>query len=179
MADRRERYERRQGARDRRRQESQRVRRGNLRRTLLTVTVGLAVAIVAVGGLYLFMTTRSTFGKELPPTGFTPQHRESLPLQQINRLPIPRLVQEHVMERDPAHARGSMLVQYNCQRYECEDGLEDRLREIVLSYPPQVYLAPYPTMDAMIALAAPGRRLILDAFDEDKIREFINNNLDR
>ena len=55
----------------------------------------------------------------------------------------------------------------------------DRLTEIVVTYPPYVYLAPYPTMDAKIALAAPGRLLTLDSLDEDKIREFINDNLDR
>jgi len=34
-------------------------------------------------------------------------------------------------------------------------------------------------MDAKIALAAPGRLLILDALDEEKIRGFIIDNLDR
>ena len=72
-----------------------------------------------------------------------------------------------------------MLVQYNCVEFQCEDDLVERLTEIVLSYPPQVYLAPYPTMDAKIALAAPGKLLTLDALEEDKIREFINDNLDR
>ena len=71
------------------------------------------------------------------------------------------------------------MVQYNCVNFQCDAALVDRLTEIVLTYPPQVYLAPYPTMDAKIALAAPGRLLTLDAFDEDKIREFITDNLDR
>ncbi|MCZ6615404.1 MAG: hypothetical protein O6920_06465 [Chloroflexi bacterium] len=48
---------------------------------------------------------------------------------------------------------------------------------IVESYPPQVYLAPYPGMDAKIALAAPGRLEVLDNFDEQRIREFIGKNL--
>jgi len=72
-----------------------------------------------------------------------------------------------------------MLVQYNCRNYQCDGDLVDRLTKIVLSYPPQVYLAPYPTMDAKIALAAPGKLLTLDALEEDKIREFINKNLKR
>lgn len=131
------------------------------------------------GGFALFMTTRSTFGKELPPTGFTSAHLESLPSQQINGQPIHRLVQEHVMEREAGHERGSMLVQYNCQAYTCEPGLVDSLTEIVKSYPPYVYLAPYPTMDAKIALAAPGRLLTLDDLDEDKIRRFIDDNRNR
>ena len=179
MADRRERYERRQRSREQRQQEGRRARRRNLRRTLLMAGGGLAVVVLVVGGLVGFMVTRSTFGKELPPTGFTPAHLESFPPGQINRQPIPRLVQEHVMERNVGHERGSMLVQYNCVDFQCDAGLVDRLTEIVLAYPPQVYLAPYPTMDAKIALAAPGRLLTLDALDEDKIVKFITDNLDR
>jgi len=133
----------------------------------------------AIGGSLLFITTRENFGKELPPTGFTPAHSESLPPQQINTRPIPRRIQEHVMERQAGHERGSMLVQYNCVMYQCEADLEERLTEIVLDYPPYVYLAPYPTMDAMIALAAPRRLLILESLDEDRIREFIRSNANR
>ena len=55
----------------------------------------------------------------------------------------------------------------------------DRLTEIVAAYPPNVFLAPYPTMDAKIALAAPGRLLTLDTLDEVKILEFIRDNLER
>jgi len=179
VADRRDRYERRQRSRERRLQESRRARLGNLRRTLLMVAGGLAVVVLVIGGLVLFITTRSTFGKELPPTGFSPAHLESLPPQQINNRPIPRLVQEHVMERGSDHERGSMLVQYNCRDYTCEPDLVEKLKEIVLNFPPYVYLAPYPTMDAKIALAAPGRLLTLDALDENKIRKFINDNSNR
>ena len=82
------------------------------------------------------------------------------------------------MERNAGHEKGSMLVQYNCVDYECEPDLEERLTDIVRDYPPHVFLAPYPTMDAMIALAAPGKLLTLDAFDGNKIQEFINDNLD-
>ena len=89
---------------------------------------------------------------------------------------LPRLEQEHVMERDAGHESGSMLVQYNCTAHQCEDDMVLNLTEIVLTDPPQIYLAPYPTMDAKIALAAPGRLLTLDALE---IREFINDNLDR
>ena len=151
----------------------------NLRRTLLMAAVGFAVVGLAIGGIVLFMTTRSTFGKELPPTSFTPAHSESFPPQQINNRPIPRLVQEHIMERNAGHEKGSMLVQYNCREYECEPDLVGRLTELVRSYPRYVYLAPYPTMDAKIALAAPGRLLTLDALDESKIRKFINDNSNR
>ena len=84
------------------------------------------------------------------------------------------------MERGGGHHRtGSMLVQYNCADYQCEPDLLERLTEIVRTYPPQVYLAPYPGMDAKIALAAPGRLLTLETLDEDRVRRFINENLTR
>ena len=179
MADRKARYERRQGARGRRRQDSRKARFGNLRRRLIMAAAGFTVTSLVVAGGVFFMTTRSTFGKILPPTGFSAAHRETFPPQQINTQPIHRLVQEHVMERNASHSSGKMLVQYNCVDYECEPGLVQDLTEIVLDFPATVYLAPYPTMDAKIALAAPGRLLTLDAFDQIEIRKFITDNLDR
>ena len=83
------------------------------------------------------------------------------------------------MERAAGHERGSLLVQYNCVKYQCEPNLVEELTEIVLKFPEYVYLAPYPTMDAKIALAAPGRLLTLDSLDGDKIRKFITDNSDR
>jgi hypothetical protein len=58
-----------------------------------------------------------------------------------------------------------MLVQYNCLEYQCEPDLVEKLIRIVKEFPPSVYLAPYPTMDAKIALAAPGRLLTLEILD--------------
>jgi hypothetical protein len=123
------------------------------------------------------MTTRSDFGKILPPTSFSPAHSESFPRQQINRQPIPRLVQEHIMERNATHSNGKMLVQYNCVEYECQPGLVEELTVIVLGFPSEVYLAPYPTMDAKIALAAPDRLVTLETLDPDRIRAFISEKI--
>jgi len=173
--DKKARYERRHKAKERRSQESRRARRGNLRRTLLMVAGGLVAFAVVFGAFILFISTQ----KELPPTAFSPAHSESLPPQQVNTQPIPRLIQEHVMERGGNHLAGGMLVQYNCEQYDCEPDLVENLVEIVEGYPSQVYLAPYPGMDAKIALAAPGRLETLDTFDEQRIQSFIRRNLDR
>ena len=175
MSDRKARYERRHGARERSRQESRSARRHNLRRNLLGAAGVAAALALVVGGIVLF----GSLSKVLPPTSFGPGHSESYPPTQINTQPISPLIQEHVMERGGSHPEGGMLVQYNCVDYQCEPGLAQRLTEIVRSFPPQVYLAPYPGMDAMIALAAPGRLEILDSFDEQRIREFIERNLTR
>ncbi len=175
VANRKARYERRQQGRDRRLRESRSARPGNFRRNLVIAAGGLAIGALLIGGFVLFAVN----SKELPPTGFGPGHSELLPQQQVNFRPIPRPIQEHVMERGGVHLTGGMLVEYNCEDYKCEPELVDKLAEIVQDYPPQVYMAPYPDMDAMIALAAPGRLLTLETFDEDKIREFISRNLTR
>ena len=83
------------------------------------------------------------------------------------------------MERGADHRVGGMLIQYNCVDYQCEPDLVQKLAELVQRYPPQVYLAPYPGMDAKIALAAPGKLETLDAFGEQRIRNFIERNLNR
>ncbi|MCH7801799.1 MAG: DUF3105 domain-containing protein [Chloroflexi bacterium] len=176
MVDRKARYERRQRTRERRRGQSQRARLSNMGRNIMMVSGVLVIVVALIGGLYYYTTTL----KELPPTAFGPTHSESFPPQQINTVPIPRPIQEHIMERGGrTHPTGGMLVVYNCVDYECDQDVVETLTRIVRSYPPQVYLAPFPTMDAKIALTSPGRRLTLDTLDENKIREFLDRNLTR
>ncbi len=137
--------------------------------------MGGGVVAAVIAGVVLLLGSRDI----LPPTGFGPNHSESLPSRQINTQPIPRLIQEHVMERGGDHITGGMLVQYNCTDYECDPDLVERLTGIVQNYPRQVYLAPYPGMDAKIALAAPGRLVTLKTLDEEMIHQFITDNLQR
>ncbi|MFQ5874521.1 MAG: DUF3105 domain-containing protein [Dehalococcoidia bacterium] len=172
MTEHRDRYERRRQRRELRKQEAKKARRGKRGRTLLTVAGGLAVVALVIGGLVLYGTRQ----KVLPPTDFGPTHSESLPAQQVNTQPIPRPIQEHVMEHVGNMGPG-ILVQYNCQDYQCEPDLVPKLTEVVRSYPPRVFLAPYPGMDAKIALAAPGELEVLETFDEGRVRQFIESNL--
>lgn len=172
---RKRRYERRQRTQERRLQESRKARWRNLRRKLFMLSGGVVVLALVIGGLVLLNSAQKT----LPPTSFGPGHSEAFPPSQINTQLIPRPVQEHVMERGGGHPVGSMLVQYNCIDYQCEPGLVQMLEDLVRRYPPQVYLAPFPGMDAKIALAAPRRRETLDDFDEQRIRGFIERNLTR
>ncbi len=83
----------------------------------------------------------------------------------IHTEPIPKELQVHNLED------GGVLVQYHCAP-GCAN-LVDRLRSIVGPYDRQVILAPYPTMDAAIALTAWGRIEKLSAFDEAAIVRFI------
>ena len=173
MADRKARYERRQASKSRRDEQSRKALAGNFRATLIKIGAGggvlAAVAVVVV----FYLGSRDI----LPPTGFGPNHSESLPPQQINTVPIPRPIQEHVMEHIGDGNPPGVLVQYNCQDYTCAPDLVQQLTDIVRSYPPSVFLAPYPGMDAKIALAAPGELEVLDKVDADTINKFIRDNL--
>ncbi|MFQ5897749.1 MAG: DUF3105 domain-containing protein [Candidatus Methylomirabilia bacterium] len=81
----------------------------------------------------------------------------------VHTEPIPKELQVHNLED------GGVLVQYNC---ECPE-LVQKLRAIVVRYDRQVILAPYPGMDAPIALTAWGRIDRFDEFDEKRIVRFI------
>ena len=137
---------------------------------------GVAGAVVLFAGVVFWAGNV----KELPPTGFTANHWEQFPPVQVNTSPIPRQIQEHVMERGGGHHEtGSMLVQYNCDDYLCGPDTIEQLTAIVRDYPDNVFLAPYPGMDAAIALAAPNRLVTLDFLDEVKVRKFLDDNLKR
>jgi hypothetical protein len=51
----------------------------------MLAAAGFTVISLVVVGFVVFMTTRSTFGRILPPTGFSAAHLETFPPQQINR----------------------------------------------------------------------------------------------
>lgn len=153
------------------------MRQETRRNVLWWVGIG-TVAVLVLGGIIGAFVYQAASSKILPPTTLTHPHTESVPPQQINAQPIPRGIQIHLMERNSTHPDGQMLVQYNCQDYQCEQDLIQNLTDLVQEFPPTVYLAPFPGMDAKIALAAPGELEILETFDENKIRQFIDDNLD-
>lgn len=86
MNDRKARYERRQTARSRRDDQSKKALAANLRALLIKIGAGGAVLAVVVVGVVFFSGSQDI----LPPTGYGPNHSESLPTQQIDTVPIPR-----------------------------------------------------------------------------------------
>ena len=86
----------------------------------------------------------------------------------IYREPIAKEVLVHSMEH------GTVLVLYNCPQ-GCDD-LRQQLEDLVREYGEDdrlVLVAPYPDMDATIALVAWTRLDTFDQFDEGRIRRFI------
>jgi hypothetical protein len=83
----------------------------------------------------------------------------------IHSRPIPKELQVHNLED------GGVVVNYNP---ECADRVLDGLKTIVGRYADHVVLAPYPGLDACIALTAWARIDKLEQVDERRIVRFID-----
>jgi hypothetical protein len=99
-----------------------------------------------------------------PPT--SGPHFEGHVEQKISNQPIPKEIQVHELEH------GGVLIQYNCK--SCDD-LIAKLEKHARSSE-HVIMAPYPGMDAKIALTAWGKLAKLNEYDEKIITEFIKVN---
>ena len=152
------------------------------RRQNLLITGGITIAIILFVGGMAYDTFRPKPGMAMPDLGNLhiqpPQtatytsspptsgpHYTTIARWGIHNEPIPNELQIHNLED------GGVIVQYNCP-----DGCDDlvaKLAGIIERYDEQVILAPYPDMDARIALTAWNRLDTLDAFDEKRIVAFI------
>lgn len=162
---------------------ARRARQRRRRRTILWAIVGLALLVAAGGWIasQAFAPKPGTFvpsqGNAHLPSADTPHppynsdpptsgwHLPYLARWGEHTQPVPKELQVHNLED------GGVAVQYNCA-----DGCPDlvaRLRAIVNRYPDKVLLAPYPGMDARIALTAWTRIDKFDEFDEARIVRFI------
>lgn len=83
----------------------------------------------------------------------------------VHRIPVPLELQAHNLEH------GGVALQYNCPE-GCPD-LVERL-ETLARQRDHVLVAPYPWIQGRLALTAWGRIEILDAFDETRIRAFLD-----
>lgn len=99
-----------------------------------------------------------------PPT--SGPHFEGHVEQKISNQPIPKEIQVHELEH------GGVLIQYNCKN--CDD-LIAKLEKHARSSE-HVIMAPYPDMDAKIALTAWGKLAKLNEYNEEIITEFIKAN---
>ena len=133
---------------------------------------GFLYLLVLVGVIFLIYTFSKNV-KHLPPTSMQ-NHIEQSPPSHIVAKPIPGNIQKHMLEHADGKGRPGIIIQYNCSDFECEEGLVDQLTELAKQYPDNVYLAPN-TYDGMIILTKLGKRRILDVFDEEVIKSFIED----
>lgn len=119
----------------------------------------------------LGVATGLLFYHELDPTGMA-DHIEVSPPGHILTEPMPVAIQKHMLEHADGGGRPGVIINYNCVKFRCPEGMIERLASIARSYP-FVYVAPFLDMDVKIAVTRLGKILILDDVDERQIREFI------
>lgn len=159
-----------------------RSRRHRRRRTQQFVPIAIIAATVIAFGLLVYQAVQPRPGLAMPDLGnehilysqtatynssppTSGPHYTTLARWGIHTEPIPNEFQVHNLED------GGVLIQYNCPE-GCPDIVAE-LSEIVERYDELVILAPYPDMEARIALTAWTRLTTLDSVDEGRIVRFI------
>ncbi|MCH7730878.1 hypothetical protein IID21_05215 [Patescibacteria group bacterium] len=131
----------------------------------------IAGIVLVVGGGIFALSLFASRAPNVPPTSQV-NHSENSPPTHIMSNPIPEGIQKHMLEHADGVGPPGIIIQYNCDDFECEFDLVERLTQLVQEYPENVYLAPN-MYDGKIILTKEGRREILDSFDEQTIRSFI------
>lgn len=150
--------------------QSEQRRRARQRRLRKGVRWG-ALALVATVGLGWLGYSIAT-AKRLPPT-LMAKHVELSPPSHILTEPMPLEIQKHMLEHADGGGRPGVIINYNCVKYRCPDGMVEQLETVVRAYPDFVYLAPYPEMDAKIAVTRLGKILVLEDLDLARIHAFV------
>jgi len=114
--------------------------------------------------------------KTLPPTTDR-GHIEVSPESHVLREPMRPEVQRHMLEHADGTGPPGVIINYNCEDFGCEKGLIEKLEAFAQIYPEFVYVAPFPNMDAKIALTKLNNIEILEEYDESKISIFISGRV--
>lgn len=141
---------------------------GKARKRIMLWSI-VIVALAAVIGLpaYFYGTA-----KTLPPTSIE-GHIEDNPPSHVLKEPMMLQIQKHMLEHADGSGPPGAIINYNCADFVCEKGLIGKLEAFAEKYPENVYVAPFPRMDAKIALTRHGRIEILEDYNEQKIDAFI------
>ena len=123
--------------------------------------------LIVWGGFFVF-----TGVEVLPPTDMR-GHVEASPASHVLKEPMPLAIHKHMLEHADGTGGPGVILNYNCDDYDCESGLIEKLEAFAEKYPENVYVAPFPNMDAKIALTKLGRIEVLEFYDEDRINSFI------
>lgn len=145
-------------------------RRAHRRRAIRKI-VNIVVFILVIGGGIFALIWLSLTASNLPPTTMQ-GHIEQSPPSHILTRPMPEVIQKHMLEHADGRSSPGIIIQYNCNTFECEPDLIKKLTDLVRQYPENVYLAPN-NYDGKIILTKLGKRKVLNGFDEQIIRKFI------
>lgn len=135
----------------------------------ITKLLTSALVLVIIGGtMYYWWTNREV----LPPTNFA-GHVESSPESHILDKPMPIQVQKHMLEHSDGDGPPGVVINYNCEDFNCEEDLIENLSQLVQEYPEFVYLAPFPGMSKKIAITRYKQIETYDSFDKEELINFI------
>ncbi len=156
------------------RRSRERTARARARRRGPSPAVWLGIATVAAIVFVVFAVRygRATQGTYLPPTDVA-GHAETVPPSHILTQPMPISMFKHMLEHADGRGLPGVIISYNCDDFECEPDLIPRLEAIVQDYPDIAYLAPFPGMTAKLVVTRRGAQIVLEEFDEERIRDFI------
>ncbi|MCH7951304.1 hypothetical protein IH980_01015 [Patescibacteria group bacterium] len=126
------------------------------------------VAVALTAGGYFWWTNRSV----LPPTNFT-GHIEQSPESHILDKPMSILIQKHMIEHADGEGPPGVVINYNCEDFECEPELIEELADIANQYPEFVYVAPFPGMTKKLAITRFKKIETFDSFDKEALIRFI------
>lgn len=142
---------------------------GYQKKKILNWSIFIIIIIAIIGGIiFLFLNT-----KTLPPTSMS-GHVEENPPSHVMRVPMLLTIQKHMLEHADGSGPPGVIINYNCDDFRCDDELITKLEAFADKYPENVYVAPFPKMDAKIALTKLGKIKELENYDEEVIDNFIN-----
>ena len=128
----------------------------------------IAILVLVVVGFYFLFSSVKT----LPPTDMR-GHIEESPPSHILKEPMPLAVQKHMLEHADGTGPPGIIINYNCEDYNCESDLIEKLEAFAEIYTANVYVAPFKDMDAKIVLTKQNGIDILEDYDEERINNFI------
>jgi len=131
--------------------------------TIVLVIIALLIGVPT----YLYQTSEI-----LPPTSSRGHSEVTVP-SHVLRQPMGVMVQMHMLEHADGEGPASVIINYNCNDFNCEEGLIEKLEAFGEKYPTNIYVAPFPRMSAKIALTAEGRMDLLEEYDAKRIERFI------
>jgi len=85
-------------------------------------------------------------------------------------------VHKHMLEHADGSGPAGVIINYNCEDFECEPELLDKLRSLVREYPDNLYVAPYPNMSAKLVITKFNQQSIMDRYDQGVISKFLDRN---
>jgi len=129
------------------------------------------VFIIITGLIILGVFWGVSNSKTLPPIDMK-GHVELNPLSHVLKEPMSIAIQKHMLEHADGTGKPGVIINYNCEDYDCEESLIENLEGFTSDYD-YVYVAPFKGMDAKIVITKLGKINILEAYDENRVRSFI------